>query len=90
MSITGNALGLTVGIWFDDIRTSSSITPVFILPLVLFAGFFKRKDDYASWIGWISYISPFTYGLEAVIRNEYRDFESDMNPIITFDYDIGI
>ncbi|EAR86639.2 ABC-2 family transporter protein (macronuclear) [Tetrahymena thermophila SB210] len=90
MTITGAAIGFTIGIAFSDIRTSTSITPAFLLPIVLFCGFFKRRADLATWIGWIQYISPLSYALEAIIRNEYRDFNSTLNPIITLDYEIGL
>ncbi|KAL4474929.1 hypothetical protein ABPG74_001625 [Tetrahymena malaccensis] len=90
MTVTGAAIGFTIGILFSDLRTSSSITPAFMLPLILFCGFFKRRADLATWIGWIQYISPISYALEAVIRNEYRDFNNPYNPIVSLDYSMGI
>ncbi|KAL4474930.1 hypothetical protein ABPG74_001626 [Tetrahymena malaccensis] len=90
MTLTGSAIGFTVGIAFSDVRTSTSITPAILLPIVLFCGFFKRRADLATWIGWIQYISPLSYALEAILRNEYRDFNNPLNPIITLDFEIGL
>jgi len=53
LSWTGNALGLICGITLTNPRTSSALQPVFKLPFILFSGFYKNRNDYASWIGWI-------------------------------------
>ncbi|EAR86586.2 lipid transporter family ABC domain protein (macronuclear) [Tetrahymena thermophila SB210] len=90
LSFCGSGVGLTIGVMFQDVRTSTAITPAFVLPLILFCGMFKQRTDYASWIGWIQYISPFSYAFECLIRNEYKFLESPYNPIQTFQYTLGM
>lgn len=53
LSWIGNSLGLICGILLTNPRTSSALQPIFKLPFILFSGFFKNRNDYASWIGWI-------------------------------------
>ncbi|KAL4512260.1 hypothetical protein ABPG72_005262 [Tetrahymena utriculariae] len=90
LSFCGSGVGLTIGVMFQDVRTSTAITPAFVLPLILFCGMFKQRTDYASWIGWIQYVSPFSYAFECLIRNEYKFLDSPYNPIQTFQYILGM
>jgi ABC-type multidrug transport system permease subunit len=41
-----------------------AVVPIFILPFMLFGGFYNNRSTFASWIGWIEYLSPFKYGFE--------------------------
>lgn len=42
-----------------------------LMPFMLFAGFYKNAADYADWIGWIQYISPFKYSFMSLAISEY-------------------
>ena len=42
-----------------------------MVALMMFAGFFKSLDSLPSWFGWIQYLSPFKYGYEMLLVNEY-------------------
>jgi len=53
LSWIGNSLGLICGTVFTNPRTSTALQPIFKLPFILFSGFYKNRNDYASWIGWI-------------------------------------
>jgi len=89
MSFVGSALGLVSGSIVNSVRTASAIQPLFMLPFVLFSGFFKNRKDFAAWIGWIGFISPFKYGLEAIITNEFVGLDSPIDVIKLNDYTIG-
>ena len=54
---------------FRDVKQASSLGVLFFMPLMLFAGFYSNRDNYAVWIGWIEYLSPFKYGFEAFAWN---------------------
>ena len=41
------------------------------MPLQLFAGFFKSLEDIPAWFSWIQYVSPFKYGYEMLVVNEF-------------------
>ena len=50
------------------------------MPSMLFAGFYKNSDDFASWIGWFQYLSPFKYSFMAVSINEFTTSHTPYNP----------
>ena len=67
-SLNGNSLGLVTGTAFKDEKTAIGAMPVFMLPFMLFGGFFSNRGSFASWIGWVEYLSPFKYGFEGNLR----------------------
>jgi ABC-type multidrug transport system permease subunit len=70
MNFNGMSLGLLIGSMVKDARSVSAVSPILILPIVLFSGFFKNQSNLANWAGWIQYISPFKYGFSAFTQNE--------------------
>ncbi len=57
---------------FDNAHTAMAITPMLIMPFMLFSGFYKNRANYRAWIGWVEYLSPFKYSFEAFASNEYK------------------
>ncbi|XAR64951.1 Iron-chelate-transporting ATPase [Bertholletia excelsa] len=52
-----------------------------ILIVFLLGGFIVAKDDIAAWMQWAYYISPMTYGINAISINEFLDRRwSNPNP----------
>jgi ABC-type multidrug transport system permease subunit len=49
-SFCGMSLGLLVGSFIRDPKTVSIASPVIVLPLVLFSGFFKNSSNLSAWI----------------------------------------
>ena len=70
INFNGMSLGLLLGSVVHDMKSVSSITPALLLPLLVFSGFFKNRNNIPGWIGWIQYISPFKYGFSAFVFNE--------------------
>jgi ABC-type multidrug transport system permease subunit len=71
--IVGNSLGFFVGTLFKEPRLASVLTPLILMPLMMFSGMYTRLDSLADWIGWIQYISPFKYALHALMVNEFHN-----------------
>ena len=69
VSLAGNSLGLLLGSLVHDAKSVSAITPLFLLPFILFSGFFKNRANLPVWIGWIEFISPIKYGFNAFSLN---------------------
>lgn len=65
----GGSLGLFIGSIILDAKTVSAVIPVVIMPVFIFAGFFKNRKDLPAWIGWIEYISPNKYAFIAHVKN---------------------
>ncbi len=64
-----------------------------MMPMFMFSGFFANAGSYSDWIGWLQWISPVKYCLEAYIYNEFDDREygpNDTNLIDFLNFEIGI
>ncbi|KAJ5273331.1 hypothetical protein N7478_008456 [Penicillium angulare] len=48
---------------------------IFILALVIYSGFVIPIDYMHGWARWINYLDPISYGLEALMINEFHDRE---------------
>lgn len=63
------------------------------MPIMLFSGFFSNAGGYPDWIGWVQWISPIRYSLEALIQNEFGNREygpNDVNLVQFLGFDLGI
>lgn len=72
-SLVGNSLGILTGSLFKDAKRASVMTPVLLLPLMMFSGLYNKLDSIPRWINWLQYISPFRYGLHGALLNEFGD-----------------
>jgi len=69
IQLSGNSLGLLLGSVISDVKAVSAATPIILLPVILFSGFFKNRNNLPVWIGWIEYISPIKYGFISMMKN---------------------
>jgi hypothetical protein len=53
LSLCGNSIGLWAGCIFNDPKVATSLMPLFVMPIVLFSGFFKNQGNFMSWVDWI-------------------------------------
>lgn len=53
ISFAGNSFGLLLGCAVSDAKLITVLTPVVILPFVLFSGFYKNRDDLPVWLFWL-------------------------------------
>lgn len=58
---------------FNHEETAVQVAPIFVMPIILFSGFFSNVGTYPDWIMWIQYISPIRYGLECFVINEFSN-----------------
>lgn len=73
LGFVGNSIGLMTGSLFKDAQRASAMAPALLLPLMTFSGLYNKLDDIPKWISWLQYISPFRYGLHALLLNEFGD-----------------
>ncbi|KAL4437737.1 hypothetical protein ABPG74_012412 [Tetrahymena malaccensis] len=89
--LSGLALGYLGGCAFKNAHIAVAISPAITVPTMLFGGYYKNTGDYASWIGWISYLSPFKYSFSALAQNEYsyegQNYPQDPIKQLNFDLD---
>jgi len=88
MTINGISLGLMLGSMIQDQKSVAAVTPIILLPVILFSGFFKNSDNLPVWIGWIQYISPIKYCFSAWTQNEVQ-FASQSN-VSELNFDVSL
>jgi len=85
MGLVGSSFGYLVGSIFNDPKVAMGAMPLFLMPFMLFGGFYKTS--YAAWIAWFQYVSPFYYGYQALAENEFNGNTSwIINPIKYLDF----
>ena len=50
-----------------------TLTPVILIPFMLFSGFFVNLDNVQPYLKVFEYISLYKYGNAALLLNEYND-----------------
>lgn len=87
------SMGLCFGASFSSVETALIISNFSVLPSFLFSGFLINQDNMPVWLGWLRFLSPFRYSLEASMRNEFdsnASFPAQYNPVVTLNLDIGM
>jgi len=82
----GTALGIFVASFFEDIAVALAVVPMFLMPLMIFSGFFVNSDTSPVFLSWISYISPMKYAFVALVKNEFTGLhlhctDSQLTPV---------
>lgn len=80
MDNCGAALGVFVSCLFNDISVALAVMPMFLLPLLIFSGFFVNSSTIPPYFNWIQYISPMHYGFVALAKNEFEGLEVHCTP----------
>ena len=66
---------LILGTIFSDKQLAVTLTPVLIIPFMLFAGFFVNQKNIPWFLMEFQYLSIFKYGFQALVWNEYEGLE---------------
>jgi ATP-binding cassette subfamily G (WHITE) protein 1 len=75
VNLVGTNIGLMLSSAFSDVSIALSLAPLFVLPLMLFSGFFISYDDTPAYVAWIQAISPVRYAFAALMQNEFDGLE---------------
>lgn len=70
---TGYAL--VISSLVSDKQLAVTLTPVLIIPFMLFAGFFVNQENIPVWLIEFQYLSIFKYGYQALFLNEFYDLD---------------
>ena len=71
MGLSGRALGILMGSIFKNVSTATEMGNFLLIPLFMFSGILSPLDSLSPYINWMQYLSPFKYGLEAIISNQF-------------------
>lgn len=66
-------MSLIVGCTIADKQLAVALTPVLVVPMMIFAGFFVTFDKIPIYLKPIGYLSFFKYGFQCLAQNEYTD-----------------
>lgn len=62
-----------IGCLFEDAKKTAAMAPAVIMPLMMFSGLYNKLNSIPTWIAWLQHISPFKYGLQSLLQNEFQD-----------------
>jgi len=66
---------LIISASFSDKQLAVTLTPVLIIPFMLFAGFFVSADNIHWYLKEFEYLSIFKYGYESLMHNQFDVYE---------------
>ncbi|VVD00448.1 unnamed protein product [Leptidea sinapis] len=69
-------IGYLISCASSSVSMAASVGPPIIIPFMLFGGFFLNSGSVPPYLGWISYLSWFRYGNEALLINQWTGVES--------------
>lgn len=64
---------LIISASFSDKQLAVTLTPVLIIPFMLFAGFFVATSNIPIWMREFEYLSIFKYAYTALLHNQFDD-----------------
>ncbi|XP_046816687.1 protein white isoform X1 [Vespa crabro] len=70
------SFGYLISCISTNISMALSIGPPVIIPFLLFGGFFLNAGSVPPYFEWLSYLSWFRYGNEALLINQWADVET--------------
>lgn len=65
------SFGYLISCASSSVSMAASVGPPIIIPFMLFGGFFLNSGSVPPYLGWISYLSWFRYGNEALLVNQW-------------------
>ena len=78
ISVVSHAFGTLISCAAPSLAVAIFLVPISILPMLLFAGFFKNVAETTWAFRWISYISPFRFGWEAMSIGVFEPLTFDL------------
>jgi len=69
------SLGYLLSCLAPNVDIALAIAPVFIIPFMLFGGFYLNTGSVPIWLSWLKYLSWFLYGFEALLINQWSSVE---------------
>ena len=86
MGMCGTSFGMLCSIIAPNIELASVLSPLFVIPFNLTAGFLVTNNKIPDWF-FLKYFSPFRYAFEVGVRNQFKNSNSDRSCIdLTYDY----
>ena len=68
-------VGYMIGTAIHNQQIAVIMTPILVVPMMLFAGFFVNQDNIPSWLTWLRELTIFKYAYQAFMINEFTDLD---------------
>lgn len=75
ISISISSSGYLISCASSSISMALSVGPPVIIPFLIFGGFFLNSGSVPAYFEWLSYLSWFRYGNEALLVNQWEGVE---------------
>lgn len=69
ISFNGAGFGMMMGSVVYDAKSGSALLLFVMIPMALFSGFYKNREDLPKWISWTEYLSPIKYCFIGLLEN---------------------
>jgi len=79
-ALNAQSLALMVGAAIADPQAAVAVSPLLIIPMLLYTGYLKSLDTLPSWLAWLQYLSPFKFGFEILMVNEFTGLPISCDP----------
>lgn len=93
LAFAATSFGHFLSVLFTQPETAVQLSPILMMPFIIFGGFITNAASQPEWISWLQWLSPIRYGLESLTYNEFtlRDDVSQlaMNPITFLHFTLG-
>jgi ATP-binding cassette subfamily G (WHITE) protein 1 len=70
-SLVGFSFGICFACLFESLPVALMVTPIVLLPMMLFSGLFLNQGSIPAYVDWIKFITPMKWGFSAISINEY-------------------
>ena len=70
---------LIISASFSDKQLAVTLTPVLIIPFMLFAGFFVSSSNIPVFLKIFEYLSIFKYGYESLMHNQFDEYKDEVD-----------
>jgi len=64
-----------------DQSTAMILTPIILIPLMVFGGFFIQTNSIPVFLDWMKYLSPYYYAFPVLLSNELSGLTFDCTPV---------
>ena len=89
LSVATTGWGMLIGAAIPDKQVAVALTPVFVIPFMLFSGFFVNQDNIPVFLKPLEYVSLFKYGYQAFVQNEFDGLKINCqgrDPLAEYDF----
>lgn len=80
---------LIISASFSNKQLAVTLTPVLIVPFMLFAGFFVASSNIPYWLKEFEYLSIIKYGYQALMQNQFNEYYEERGNSDAYYYCLG-